>query len=49
MFLAVTQGTSKDYTNVHLPNVTENKDNTNKESKNIDQSKSTRETDFKLV
>lgn len=49
VFLAVTQGTSKDYTNVHLPNVTEKEDNINdKESKNIDQSKST-ETDSKLV
>lgn len=50
VFLVVNQGTSKDYTNVHLPNVTEKEDNINdKESKNIDQSESVRETDSKLV
>ncbi|XP_077264687.1 holocarboxylase synthetase-like protein [Temnothorax americanus] len=47
VLLAVTQGTSKNYTNVHLPD-TEKKDNTDdEESEHTDQSKSTRETDSK--
>jgi len=46
--VAVTQDKPEDYTNLHLPDVTEKKDNTdNEESKNIDQSKSTRETNSK--
>lgn len=48
MHVAVTQDKSEDYTNLHLPDVTEKKDNTDdEESKNINQSKSTRETNSK--